>query len=156
MPTNPFHDLALDDHDGRPVRPAATDGWLLFYWYPKADTPGCVAQAESIRDQWEAFGELGCAVYGASFDRPEANRAFRDKYRIPFPLLSDVDGTAAVELGVAAPGDSYAQRIAFLVDPTGAIVRRYEVADPTRFADHVLDDLEVAQAAGGSGDGGSE
>ena len=150
MSPNRFPELSFADHDRQEVCPSLTEGWLLFYWFPKADTPGCVAQAESIRDQWDAFTELGCTVYGASFDPPDTNRAFRNKYRLPFALLSDVDGTRAVELGAAEPAANHAQRIALLVDPTGAIVRRYDVGDPTRFADHVLDDREVAQGADGA------
>lgn len=116
---------------------------MLLYWYPKADTPGCTAQAQGLRDQIEAFDELGCVVLGASFDTPAENRAFQQKYRLPFRLLSDVDRSAALLLGVVDTLDcSHPRRIAHLVDPGGVVVKRYEVEDPEFFAEGVLDDLE--------------
>lgn len=141
---------AIDDA-GHPIEVRTDEGWLLLYWYPRADTPGCVAQAESIRDNWEAFTSLGCRVLGASFDPPERNAAFRAKYRLPFRLLSDQAAVVARQHGTADEDRGVARRVAFLVGPDGRIRRRYDVTDPSMFADAVLDDLEAEGA--GSTDG---
>lgn len=84
-------------------------------------------------------------MLGISFDTPEANRAFRDKFQFPFRLLSDTDRRVAglYEAG-RDPGDRYAdfpQRISYLIDPEGTIVRSYEVTDPAGHAAEVLADL---------------
>ncbi len=101
------------------------------------------SRAEGLRDQYEAFEELGCQVYGASFDPPEVNAAFRARYELPFRLLTDQTHELAVQLGAATETASVPQRIAHLVDPSGIVVQRYEVDDPEFFAEHVLDDLEA-------------
>lgn len=144
MTTNCLDDFDLPDHNGESVRLPAMGTWTLLYWYPKANTPGCVAQAEGIRDNYEAFERAGCTVYGASFDPPGNNRAFRAKYRLPFSLLSDQGGEVARRQGAAGDGDRVAKRVAMLVDPDGTVVTRYAVDDPTLFAEMVLDDLEDA------------
>lgn len=134
--------FSLIDQHGRDVAIDFSNGATLIYWYPRADTPGCIAQAESLRDNFEAFETLGCRIFGVSFDAPSTNRAFRDKFRLPFDLLSDESKGVATVQGVATVGATVAQRVAFLVAPGGWIVHRYDVADPTLFAEHVLDDLE--------------
>lgn len=137
-----YPNFDLVDHDGAAFSAGDVAGsWFLLYWYPKADTPGCTAQAQGLRDQIEAFGELGCRVLGASFDEPADNAAFRAKYSLPFPLLSDHDGILARAVG-AADDTTHPRRIAHLVDPSGVVARSYDVEDPEFFAESVLDDLE--------------
>jgi len=81
-----------------------------------------------------------------SFDTPEENKAFKEKFEFPFPLLSDVDHTVGNLYGAARPPDhqfaAYAQRISYLIDPDGIIRRTYEVSDPAGHASVVLGDLE--------------
>lgn len=133
----------LVDHDGVAFASDQVAGfWYLLYWYPKADTPGCTAQAQGLRDQIEAFDELGCRVLGASFDEPADNAAFRAKYSLPFPLLSDRGGTLARAVGAAEQDTTHPRRVAHLVDPSGVVARGYDVEDPEFFAESVLDDLE--------------
>lgn len=79
-----------------------------------------------------------------SFDTPEDNRAFREKFDFPFKLLCDTDEQVGVQYGVRAPGTDkvyFARRIAYLVDPDGVIRKTYEVSDPAGFADVVMADL---------------
>ncbi len=146
-PGDPYPKFELPDHRGNLVSTAGLRGrWFVLYWYPKADTPGCTAQATGLRDQIEAFDELGCAVLGASFDSPDQNDKFRTKYRLSFPLLSDVRGDLALSVGAAEDGAAeHPRRIAHLVDGSGTVVRRYEVDDPSFFAECVLDHLEDSQ-----------
>lgn len=133
----------LVDHDGNSFASESLDGWYLLYWYPKADTPGCTAQAEGLRDQLEAFDDLGCTVLGASFDPPEVNAAFRSKYSLRFTLLTDLSKEAASAFGAVPDADqSHPSRVATLVDPSSTAAVVYQVTDPEFFAESVLDDLE--------------
>jgi peroxiredoxin Q/BCP len=90
------------DPDGRPVRLADFygDGFTLVYFYPKADTPGCTAQACSLRDGFAELQDRGVRVVGVSSDGPEAQRRFAQKYRLPFTLLADEDHAVARAFGV--------------------------------------------------------
>lgn len=142
--------FTLPDQDGTATTLEGLRGrWVLLYWYPKADTPGCTAQAQGLRDQHEAFLELGCTVLGASFDPQEDLLAFRAKYDLTFDLLSDPDRRAGRAYGVAGDDGTghYAARTAFLIDPDGVVQRRYQVETPEMFADEVLDDLEAESAS---------
>lgn len=136
----------LPDQHGDRIRSGDLRGaWVLVYWYPKADTPGCTAQAQSLRDQHDAFDELGCRVLGASFDDVDDLEAFAAKESIGFSLVSDVDRAVGRSFGVAG-GDGlaeHASRTAFLFDADATLVRVYDVDDPSFFAEGVLDDLEA-------------
>lgn len=141
----PAPGFALGNQDGREVSlEGLRGGWVLLYWYPKADTPGCTAQAEGLRDQQEAFDHLGCTIVGASFDDVDAISAFRQRYRLTFDLLADPTRTAGQAFGVAGDDGTkdHALRISFLIDPDGVVQRTYVVDDPAFHAEDVLDDLE--------------
>jgi peroxiredoxin Q/BCP len=95
-------DAAARDQNGQPVRLADIygDGFTLVYFYPKADTPGCTAQACSLRDGFAELQERGVRVIGVSSDDPAAQRRFAEKHRLPFTLLADVDHAVAKAFGV--------------------------------------------------------
>ena len=76
------------------------DGFTLIYFYPKADTPGCTAQACSLRDGFEELQSRGIRVIGVSADKPAAQLRFKEKYRLPFILLADFDHVLAKAFGV--------------------------------------------------------
>jgi peroxiredoxin Q/BCP len=73
---------------------------VLVYFYPKASTPGCTAQACSIRDSFATIAARGLEVLGVSADRPEAQKKFQDAFALPFPLIADYDGKVADAFGV--------------------------------------------------------
>ena len=136
----------LPDQAGRRVTSESLRGsWYLLYWYPKADTAGCTAQAQGLQAQFDVFADYRCVVLGASFDSVDELIAFREGQGLTFDLLSDADRSSARAMGVAGPDGSasHAQRVAFLVRPDGIIARRYDVEDPAFFAELVLDDLDV-------------
>jgi peroxiredoxin Q/BCP len=99
---DPAPDAASRDQDGRPVRLAELygDGFTLVYFYPKADTPGCTAQACSLRDGFASLQERGVRVLGVSSDSPAAQKRFREKYRLPFTLLADENHAVSRAFGV--------------------------------------------------------
>jgi len=133
----------LTDQQGQQHRLADYHGqWLVFYFYPKDDTPGCTKEACSLRDEFAAFRQLDVAVLGVSLDDTDSHEAFAKKYRLPFPLLSDVDGEVAKaygSLGGFGP-IRYAKRHTFIIDPDGRIARLWRKVKP---ADHGSELLEA-------------
>jgi peroxiredoxin Q/BCP len=104
--------IALAEH--------GASGWLLVYFYPKADTPGCTKQACSLRDAFAILTEKGVKVFGVSTDSPKSQKAFKEKYRLPFDLLTDEDSTIVKAFGVPTTM-GFAKRQAFLFKD-GALV----------------------------------
>ena len=96
--------LAARDQNGAQVDLAAVyaKGPTLVYFYPKADTPGCTAQACSLRDAFPDFTGGGVQVVGVSGDSVEGQKRFAEKYNLPFTLLADSDGAVAKAFGVPA------------------------------------------------------
>ncbi len=111
-------------------------GYLLVYFYPKADTPGCTKQACSLRDSYVALTEKGVKILGVSMDKVPAQKAFKDKYKLPFDLLADSDGTVVGAFGVPnAVG--FSKRQAFLFKD-GKLVWRDLAAATDKQAEDVL------------------
>ncbi len=123
------------------------DKWVVLYFYPKDDTPGCTTEACSFRDSIFAFRDLGCYVLGVSLDDTESHKKFADKYSLPFPLLADTEGTTAAAYGVKSTmfGLTVAKRQSFLINPGGDIARHYEDVDPDTHSEQVLRDLQALQ-----------
>ena len=92
---------------------AGAKGYTLVYFYPKADTPGCTKQACSLRDSYAALTEKHVKIFGVSLDKVEAQKAFKDKYKLPFDLIADSDGKVVDAFGVPKTM-GFAKRQAFL------------------------------------------
>ena len=88
------------DENPIPLAEFGANGYLLVYFYPKADTPGCTKQACSLRDAFAELSDRGVKVLGVSIDSPAAQQSFRKKFNLPFDLLADEDGTVIEALGV--------------------------------------------------------
>ncbi len=125
-------DFELPDQDGNPVRLSELRGrTVVLYFYPKADTPGCTAQACAIRDRQAEFDDAGAVVLGVSPDPVARLRKFADKYGLPFTLLSDEDHAVAEAYGawVHKPARGYMkarmgiERSTFVIGPDGRIER---------------------------------
>lgn len=92
-------------------------GPTVVYFYPKADTPGCTAQSCSLRDAYAELSDAGVRVVGVSTDTPEKNKAFKEKYKLPFTLISDTEGLVMKAFGVKAiPLLGLASRQCFLIE----------------------------------------
>jgi len=94
--------VTVNDQDGNPVAlaDAGGKGWTLVYFYPKADTPGCTKQACSLRDAYAKLTGAGVRVFGVSADDEAAQKAFQEKYHLPFTLLADHDKKVMDAFGV--------------------------------------------------------
>jgi peroxiredoxin Q/BCP len=92
---------------------AGANGYLMVYFYPKADTPGCTKQACSLRDSYAALTEKNVTIFGVSTDKVASQKAFKNKYKLPFDLLADSDGKVVNAFGVPKTM-GFAKRQAFL------------------------------------------
>ena len=120
-------DFSLESDEGETVTLSALRGRpVVFYFYPKDDTPGCTAQACSLRDSYGEIAALGAALYGISPDDSESHRSFRAKFGLPFPLLVD-SGHAVADLydvwRERPNGKMGILRSAFVVGADGRLVR---------------------------------
>jgi peroxiredoxin Q/BCP len=116
--------------------------WVVLYFYPKADTPGCTTEACEFRDNIFAFQDIGAAVVGVSVDDVGSQKEFADKYHLPFPLLSDASQATAKAYGVLRDS-GVANRQTFLIGPDGRVAKHYAEVDPATHSAQVLADLEV-------------
>jgi len=121
--------------------------WLVLYFYPKDDTPGCTEQACAFRDDWHKLADLGAEVVGVSVDDVASHGAFAKKFSLPFPLLADASGEVAGRYGsIYGLGPlKFAKRNTFLIDPRGRIAKIYLSADTSRNSQQVIDDLQALQ-----------
>ncbi len=110
--------------------------YTLVYFYPKADTPGCTAQGCSLRDAFEDLTARGVVVIGVSTDKPAAQKAFKEKYNLPFTLIADHDKKVVEAFGVPTTM-GFAKRQAFLIKD-GKIVWADYNASTRQQADDVL------------------
>lgn len=137
----------LEDQNGDCHRLADYRGkWLAIYFYPKDDTPGCTTEACNFRDNIYAFRRIGADILGVSLDDVDSHKAFADKYRLPFVLLADPAGDMVRAYGAMRPDGRYANRVSYLIDPEGIVVKHYAEVDPETHTDEVLADIERFQA----------
>ena len=128
-----------------------TGAWLLVYFYPKDNTPGCTLEACAIRDEFPKFE--GVAVVGISPDSVKSHKKFAENFNLPFTLLADEQHTAAEAFGVwgekSFMGRKYqgVERASFLIDPNGIIQKVYPKVKPTTHAAEVLADLHELRSA---------
>ena len=110
--------VTAEDQSAQPVAFADVyaKGLTLVYFYPKADTPGCTAQACSLRDSFASLTGENLHILGVSRDTPAAQKKFQEKYQIPFPLIADTDGKVADAFGVGRIlGMPVSKRESFLI-----------------------------------------
>lgn len=122
--------------------------WVLLYFYPKDDTPGCTKEACSFRDNLPKFKKLKAVVFGISADSVSKHKKFAEKYKLSFTLLADEDKKIINAYGVWQKkkfmGREYMgiMRTSFLIDPKGKIAKIYEGVKPEAHPEEVLADLK--------------
>ena len=137
-------DFLLPDQDGKTRQLVDWRGkWLVLYFYPKNDTPGCTTEACNFRDDWLLLQELGAAVVGLSVDTSASHAAFAQKYKLPFPLLADAQGEVAARYGALSDWwlFKFAKRQTFIIDPQGRIARIYRSVDSDKHSAEIVADL---------------
>jgi peroxiredoxin Q/BCP len=141
-------DFELPDQQGKVRRLADWRGkWLVLYFYPKDDTPGCTTEACNFRDDWLKLQALGAEVAGISVDTSSAHQAFAQKYKLPFPLLADDRAEVAARYGALSDWVlfKFAKRYTFVIEPQGRIAKVYRSVDTDRHSAEILADLQRLQ-----------
>ena len=145
-------DFELDDQHGEAVSLAGLrGGWVVLYFYPRADTPGCTTQACGVRDRSAEYEQAGARVLGVSPDEMKAIAKFDDKFELGFTLLGDPDHAVAERYGVWVEKSMYGkkywgvQRATFLIDPEGKVARVFPKVQPKQHDDLVLGALRELQ-----------
>jgi len=140
----PAPEFELPDQDGQlHSLEDYRDQWVVLYFYPKDETPGCTTEACEFRDNIYAFRELNAQILGVSLDDVESHKKFSENHGLPFPLLADPDGTTASAYGVKTRmmGWTVAKRQTFLIDPQGNVARHYQKVKPDEHSAEVIADL---------------
>jgi len=141
------HEFSLTDQDGTTKTLADFAGsWLVLYFYPKDDTPGCTVEACSLRDANDELIALGAQVVGISKDDQDSHRKFKAKHKLNFTLLSDPEGTTIEAYGAWGKkmfGKEGILRKTFLISPTGEIVKVYGRVTPLGHGEQVIAELKT-------------
>lgn len=148
----PAPSFSLPDQTGKIHQLADYLGsWVLIYFYPRDNTPGCTKEACSLRDNFAEFKQLKAKVLGISTDSVASHKKFADKYQLPFTLLADPDKKVLKAYGVWGEKKMMGRvffgpkRISFLLDEKGKIAKIYKMVKPPIHAQQVLDDLKQLQ-----------
>ena len=144
--------FALPDQSGREVTLDGLRGkWLVLYFYPKDDTPGCTEEACSFRDDMAQLTALGAQIVGVSVDDTASHAEFAKKHSLQFPLLADREGVVARRYGAYADWKlfRYAKRYTFLIDPQGKIAKTYLKVDTSKHSAEIIADLKQFSSPSG-------
>jgi peroxiredoxin Q/BCP len=129
----------LDEYAGK---------WIILYFYPKDDTPGCTTEACSIRDARDDLAALGAEIIGISKDDANSHEKFKAKYSLNFTLLTDAEG-AVIEAYGAWGKKMYGRegilRKTFIINPSGDVVKVYGRVTPMGHGEQVIDELKRLQ-----------
>lgn len=144
--------FSLPDQSGKIHKLSDYQGqWVLVYFYPKDDTPGCTIEACALRDSLPKFEKIQVIIFGVSADSVVSHEKFVKKYKLNFALLADESKETVKQYGVWGEknflGKKYfgISRISFLIDPEGKIAKIYEKVKPNIHAVEVLRDLKQLQ-----------
>lgn len=135
---NNIHSLA--DYQGK---------WLVVYFYPKDDTPGCTTEACGLRDNKVEFAKRGVSILGISKDTVGSHKKFAKKYQLDFPLLSDTEHKVIEAYNSWGVKKLFGReftgilRNTFLINPEGEIEKEYKNVNPLTHADELLRDIDT-------------
>lgn len=142
-------DFSLHNQDGTIVQLKDFAGnWLVLYFYPKDDTPGCTMEACSLRDARDELTELGAEVVGISKDDAASHEKFKTKFNLHFNLLSDPEGKTIEAYGAWGKkmfGREGILRKTFIINPEGQVVKVYGRVTPLGHGEKVVADLKLLQ-----------
>ncbi len=145
----PAPSFTLPDQAGEVKRLSDYQGkWVVLYFYPKDDTPGCTTEACNFRDDIMQIRALGAEVLGVSTDSTRRHEKFATKHKLPYPLLADTEGKVAASYGAIGHFAliKLAKRHSFIIDPQGVLVKIYRDVKPARHSDEIIADLKALLA----------
>jgi peroxiredoxin Q/BCP len=117
--------------------------WLLLYFYPQDDTPGCTIEACAFRDDYDVLQAKGLTIVGMSGDSVESHAKFAEKYHLNFTILADESGD--VIKAYDAKGLLGTKRMSFLINPSGEIAKEYPKVTPQGHSAEIMADLDALQ-----------
>lgn len=128
----------LDDYQGH---------WLVIYFYPKDNTPGCTTEACTLRDDHEQFNNLETKIIGISTDNSQSHLNFTNKQSLTFTLLADPGGKVSAAYGALFKLGpiKFSKRHSFIIDPAGKIAKIYRSVSPSSHSQELLQDLQELQ-----------
>jgi peroxiredoxin Q/BCP len=142
-------DFSVPDQNGNNISLNNFKGkWIILYFYPKDMTPGCTTEACNFRDEYSVFQKKGIVVLGVSKDSVDRHKKFESKYELPFPLLSDENGTICEDFGVWQEKSMYGKkymgivRATFIINPEGIIAKVYPKVKVKEHVAEILADFE--------------
>lgn len=142
-------DFSLKNSDGETKKLADFKGkWLVLYFYPKDETPGCTTEACSLRDARDDIAELGAEVVGVSRDDASSHEKFKAKHSLNFTLLSDPEHVVMDAYGAWGKkmfGKEGVLRKTFIINPRGMVVKVYGRVTPMGHGEQVLADIKTLQ-----------
>lgn len=144
--------FSLADQNGQEVSLDSLGGkWVVLYFYPKNDTPGCTEEACSFRDDLAQLTALGAQIVGVSIAETASNAEFARKYHLPFPLLADTNGEVAKRYGAFSDWlvTRFARRYTFLIDAQGRIAKTYLKVDTSKHSAEIIADLKTLSSSSG-------
>jgi peroxiredoxin Q/BCP len=144
-------DFNLPDQDGKSHQLKDFAGkWLVLYFYPKDDTPGCTQEACAFRDDLSKLTKLGAQVVGVSVDDGASHAEFAKKYHLPFPLLADKSTEVAARYGALMDLAVFkiAKRYTFLIDPQGKVAKVYQKVETSKHSTEIIEDLKQLSTKG--------
>jgi len=150
VPGRPAPDFELPDAGGKLHRLSELRGqWVVVYFYPKNDTPGCTTEACNFRDRHQELLKLGATLIGISVDSPASHAEFARKYKLPFTLLADEKGEVARAYGslLNLLVFKMARRNSFLIAPDGTLHKSWIGVDPKTHADELVQTLRGLQGS---------
>jgi len=151
QPGNPFPNFSLLNQDGKPTRLSDFAGkWLVVYFYPKDDTPGCTIQGKSFTASKADFDKAGIQIVGVSADDAASHKNFCNKFAFNIDLLADTDSSLMKALGIGQAewkGMKFWERTSFVVDPKGVIRKVYAKVNPEGHEQVLLKDIQALQKA---------
>jgi peroxiredoxin Q/BCP len=133
--------IALKDFKGK---------WVVLYFYPRADTPGCTIEACEFRDSFKRIEKSGAVVLGVSPDEPKAQKKFEKEFDLPFTLVADADKAVCNAYGVIQEKNMYGKKVmgvartTFVIGPDGNIRHIFHKVKPEGHAEEVLEYLKSA------------
>jgi len=144
-------EFTLPDQNGEPVSLKDFRGkWVVLYFYPRADTPGCTIEACEFRDSHKKTEKVGAVVLGISPDTPAAQKKFEEKFDLPFTLLGDADKKVCNLYGVYKEKNMYGKKVmgvvrtTFIIGPDSKIKHIFNKVKPEGHAEEVLAYLKTA------------
>jgi len=144
-------DFNLSDQNGESHQLKDFAGkWLVLYFYPKDDTPGCTQEACAFRDDLSKLSKLGAQVVGISVDDGTSHAEFAKKYHLSFPLLADSKGQVAARYGALMDLGvfKFARRYTFLIDPQGKVAKVYQKVETSKHSTEIIDDVKQLSTKG--------